>query len=460
MEELAAAAADADGGAGGSPEGVASAEQTSCATSAKKPTRSKVDIGKRNVAEAQAAIDIAQAKIDGVAAKGALATQAERKQAARALAKLPELQQKLAAANNDLVKRVEKAAAVEAAAAAKAAAAAERDEVARHMSDAGVLVLVESRLKLQHRIDNSSDTSDAVWSRVHYMMESAIQRGDLPTGDGRSAKALEKRYSTEWGEFRLWCARAQRAVSYSGVPADEVEEKVKEHYRISTALFLKYNMGMRPMAQPAFQMSGAGGLAATGLGQPVGAAVAGAAAGAAAAGEPAAACDTARATAAQDTVHAGNMGGGGDDDDDDDFDFELQSPPPAHPSHPSASASAASTSTASASATPSATPPTAATAATADGAPPSRAAPSSGAHTTTPSSNAPPLHIGGENPACMSVGSKRSAALAMVVAQEAQKSRDFLKDMFEAEEKRRQMERAHELEMAKTVMQGGGCAQQ
>ena len=60
----------------------------------------------------------------------------------------------------------------------------------------------------------------------------------------------------------------------------------------------------------------------------------------------------------------------------------------------------------------------------------------------------------------MSVGTKRTAALAMAVAQEAQKSRDFLKEMFAAEEKRRQAERAHELEMAKAVMQGGGCAQQ
>ena len=55
---------------------------------------------------------------------------------------------------------------------------------------------------------------------------------------------------------------------------------------------------------------------------------------------------------------------------------------------------------------------------------------------------------------------KRTASLAMAVAHEAQKSRDFLKDMFEAEEQRREKERAHELAMAKTFAQGGGCVQQ
>ena len=59
-------------------------------------------------------------------------------------------------AEADLQKRQEKAAVDAAAAAAKEAAAKEREESARPYSDAGLLMLVEFRLKQQHRFDNSS----------------------------------------------------------------------------------------------------------------------------------------------------------------------------------------------------------------------------------------------------------------------------------------------------------------
>ena len=88
-------------------------------------------------------------------------------------------------------------------------------------------------------------------------MEKEIKDGALPQSDSRSCKAMEKRYATEWGEFQLWCARANRAVQFSGVSAAEVEEHVKEHYQPTTWRFLKYNMSMRVMAQPPYQISGA-----------------------------------------------------------------------------------------------------------------------------------------------------------------------------------------------------------
>ena len=256
MEELAEAAAAADGAAHAAVEGAESAEQLSEGTSGKKKQASAVEVGQRNLAAAKANLDIAQSKVDGVAAKGVLATAAEKKAAGRAEKNLPVLQGKVRAAEDELRRREEKAAAVEAATAARLAAAAAREEATRNMSDAGLLFLVEQRLKLQSRFENSSDTSEAIWKRIHHLVEAAVNKDDLPRADLRSQKALEKRYATEWGEFKLWCAKATRAITFSGVPADEVEDKVKEHYRVSTPLFLKYNMGMRPMAAPPWQISG------------------------------------------------------------------------------------------------------------------------------------------------------------------------------------------------------------
>ena len=256
MEELAAAAAAADDAADATVAGAESAEQPSGGTSGKKKQATAVEVGQRNLAAAQASLEIAQAKVDGVAAKGTLATAAEKKVAARASNNLPVLREKVRAAEDELRKRQEKAAAVEAATAARQATAAVREESTRAMSDAGLLMMVEKRLKLQGRFDNSSDTSENIWKRIHHFIEEAVNKDDLPRGDLRSQKALEKRYATEWGEFKLWCAKATRAITFSGVPADEVEDKVKEHQRVTTPLFLRYNMGMRPMAAPPWQVAG------------------------------------------------------------------------------------------------------------------------------------------------------------------------------------------------------------
>ena len=124
------------------------------------------------------------------------------------------------------------------------------------MTDAGVLILVESVAKFQHRFDNTSDKADAVWQHVHAHFMKSVTKGELPESDGRSAAALQKRWNTELGEFRLWCATANRTVQLSGVPADAVEEMVKAHYRPSTSLLRKHGYGERPMSVPAWSVNG------------------------------------------------------------------------------------------------------------------------------------------------------------------------------------------------------------
>ena len=79
-------------------------------------------------------------------------------------------------------RRRARAGAVKAAAEAKAAAAAVREESTCAMSDGGLLQMVEQRLKLQGRVDNSSDTSDSIWKRIHHVIESAVKKNDLSDG--------------------------------------------------------------------------------------------------------------------------------------------------------------------------------------------------------------------------------------------------------------------------------------
>ena len=131
----------------------------------------------------------------------------------------------------------------------------QKEEETRNMSDAGAMMLVEIRLSYQSRFDNTSDRADTIWAHIHSDFMKKVNDGDLPQSDGRNVQALEKRFQTELGEFRLWAAQANRAVSYSGVPADQVEELVRTHYRVTTPLFRKSNFEQRPMSVPPWQIN-------------------------------------------------------------------------------------------------------------------------------------------------------------------------------------------------------------
>ena len=72
----------------------------------------------------------------------------------------------------------------------------------------------------------------------------------------RRAMRFARRYSTELGEFRAWTAKADRAVKFSGVEADDVLEKVSGHRRPTTPMFVKYNYFCNPMCQPPWTISG------------------------------------------------------------------------------------------------------------------------------------------------------------------------------------------------------------
>lgn len=94
-------------------------------------------------------------------------------------------------AEEDLKEAEAAMAALAAAAAAKAEKDAVTEEVARTWTEAAVVALVDTVAKFQHRLDNSSDTSDDVWQHIHAAYMRMVQAGDLASTDARSAKALK-----------------------------------------------------------------------------------------------------------------------------------------------------------------------------------------------------------------------------------------------------------------------------
>ncbi|KAL3926030.1 MAG: hypothetical protein SGPRY_003509, partial [Prymnesium sp.] len=52
------------------------------------------------------------------------------------------------------------------------------------------------------------DTSDSIWAHIHFDLSKEVESEHLPKSDLCSAVALQERFSTELGEFRLRCATA------------------------------------------------------------------------------------------------------------------------------------------------------------------------------------------------------------------------------------------------------------
>lgn len=66
-------------------------------------------------------------------------------------------------------------------------------EASRAMSPAGVKLLVNLKMRYEHRFDNNSDKVDAVWEHVYKDFVQAANRNEIPASDVRSADALKHR---------------------------------------------------------------------------------------------------------------------------------------------------------------------------------------------------------------------------------------------------------------------------
>ena len=102
----------------------------------------------------------------------------------------------------------------------------EKAEDTKVLTEYALITLVQQRLKYQSKFDNSSDTADAAWQHVHAAYNKVVseQDGGAAT-DTLSVSQLKRRWNLEYGEFKLWCDVANRAIQLSGVPRDEVDTR-------------------------------------------------------------------------------------------------------------------------------------------------------------------------------------------------------------------------------------------
>jgi hypothetical protein len=237
-------------------EPVQAEETAEEAVGGKRKRRSKLEKAEDDVKANKELQETTEGQLTVLTAQGVLDS--------RARAKLKKVTEKLAtlrARLPELVAALEKIkeekAQETARAEARAAQEKEKAELSRAIGDASLLTLTELRLKKDSEFDNTVDRSDAIWARILAEYNSKCTCNELPIDDKIETVAGARRgFDREMGEFRQWAQIANRAVNESGVPAEEVEDKVKAHYRITTSLFIKHGWWERPMSIPPTQISG------------------------------------------------------------------------------------------------------------------------------------------------------------------------------------------------------------
>lgn len=151
--------------------------------------------------------------------------------------------------------------------------AAEKAEAKKSLTEAAFCAIVASKIKYDARFANNSDTNASVWGHVLDHYRARVKVGELAATDDIStvkgirdrcahasptARAMLRpmhhvtclshpwlmlffllffrRYDNEYRTFKIWAAKANRAVEQSGVPRDKVEEMVTDFYRCAPAV--------------------------------------------------------------------------------------------------------------------------------------------------------------------------------------------------------------------------------
>ena len=122
---------------------------------------------------------------------------------------------------------------------------AEKAELTKRLSEYGLISLVELRIKYQSRFDNTSDTGDKVWEHVLRDYNALVGRGELPKSDELTLAGIKRHWSNELGSFRLWCDSANRAVTLSGVPTEQVRRRRRRACPVAALVLVNEHGAMR-----------------------------------------------------------------------------------------------------------------------------------------------------------------------------------------------------------------------
>ena len=107
-------------------------------------------------------------------------------------------------------------------------AAAAKIENTKHISDEGLVALVDLKLSLEKEFANKTDKVEKVWEVLHEKFQAMVESGQLEAGDARSSTSLSSRYGRELADFRFLCKEIHR-FTQSGASRDELDAVRLKH---------------------------------------------------------------------------------------------------------------------------------------------------------------------------------------------------------------------------------------
>ena len=99
---------------------------------------------------------------------------------------------------------------------AKVAQGQKKKDMHGAFTEAFVCYLVEVRVGLQDRMDNTSDKNVDVWQHITKELHRAIEEGNFEECNRRTAESYMARWTVELSAYRQWCAVCNRAITQSG----------------------------------------------------------------------------------------------------------------------------------------------------------------------------------------------------------------------------------------------------
>ena len=198
--------------------------------------RTTVEVAEEEFLKVSSATKKLQEELDGLLAKAGTSTNA------RTMVAVQNKRVKLSVMRGDTLPKakekldnaLKKASDAKTLAEVKVAQEQKKKDLHGAFSESFVGHLVDVRVGLQDRMDNTSDKNVDVWQHITKELHRAIDDGNYEECNRRTADSYMARWSVELSAYRQWCAVCQRAITQSGLDADEVLENVQQHQRPST----------------------------------------------------------------------------------------------------------------------------------------------------------------------------------------------------------------------------------
>ena len=205
------------------------------AESGRSRKRSAVEVAEEELLKVKVASAKLEKEVEVLLRKGPITKERENLKLQNKKAKLSvSRDQTLPRAREKLDLALKKASDAKTLAEVKVAQEQKKKDMHGAFSDAFVCELVEKRLAAQDRMDNTSDKNLDVWQHIMAELHKAIDDGKYEECNKRTAESYIQRWNLELSAYRQWCGVCNRAITQSGIAADDVLQKVQTHQRPTT----------------------------------------------------------------------------------------------------------------------------------------------------------------------------------------------------------------------------------